>query len=187
MIKPVQLDIYKGTNGKYGALQFKPQPAHYVCSKCRSRNFEGPELVCKTREGEPTPPCRDAKTTLREGAIFLEATSATGPNVYDWENKVIIALGIVDMGKILFFLRTAKAEEKLSIVHDPGAKTPNEGKVIKSLYVESPKGITQGVFITVGVTEGEKKLMHKIPVSGSEALVIATLLQAFIPRALAWN
>jgi len=83
-------------------FQFNFQAPHFFRDK--QKDFTGVNALGedgKMKEG----------WKIREGAVFLEITSTKDKNVYDWENKVTIALSTNDLGKVLF-----------------GIKTGNEGK-----------------------------------------------------------
>lgn len=178
--RPLQYSIYKGKAGKWGSVQFNLSPPHHHCSnpRCKVKNFDSPEQKCD---------CSDVKMIQREGTIFLEITSAKAPDVYDWDNKITMALSINDMGKILVALRTGSA---LELLHDPGAGSESKGKIRKYLNISSPKGIENGCILnaseTNSMTEQAPK-KHMVPMTLDEVTVLATLLQAAIGRCLAWS
>jgi hypothetical protein len=178
MLQPVQKAIYKGIKGSNGALQFNLQPAHRFCTTCKKKDYtEDPTCgVCKN------------KITTREGAVFVEVASTTGPNVYDWENKIVFALSDVDIGKILWGVKHKNKDGvfSTSLMHDPGAKTASFGKVKKYMSIDSPDGPQAGCIIRMTEQSGDQKKTHTVPVSGDELVVLVTLLTAAIPRMLAW-
>lgn len=174
MKQSLQYAIYKGMTGKHGAVQFGYQKAHYYQSK--QKDFDGNQALDENGrlvEG----------WKIREGAIFLEITSTKDKNVYDWDNKIVIALSITDMGKVLFTLRTG---EECKITHDPGAKSDTAGQVRKYLNISSPGGTAKGVLIQATQTQGEDKKSHMVPLTGDEVLVLAQLLQTAISSSLGW-
>lgn len=176
MKKPLQYSVYKGMGGKFGAVQFNFQKPHYY--RDREKDFEGRVALDNTGKLKD-----DWKQ--REGAIFLEATSANGKNSYDWEQKITLALSVTDMSKLALGLTNG---QKIEIMHDPGAKTVNQGAVVKHLTLESPKGIqVAGAILTVSQKNGDDVRRHTIPLSPDECLAIRTLLLAAIPKALAWE
>lgn len=182
MRKPLQFAIYKGMTGKFGALQTNFQPPHYYRVGSDGRNekdFKGDRALDHSGR------LKDADGwKQREGAIFLEVTSANGPNKYDWEQKITIALSVTDMSKLALGLTTGK-ETKL--IHDPGAKTERAGITTKHLSLTSPDGImTRGCMIQVSQKTASDQRSHTIPVSPDECLALRTLLLTAIPKALAW-
>jgi hypothetical protein len=173
-IKPLQWQVYKGTGGKHGAVQFNLQRPHFYQGK--TRDFTGAKALDESgrlREG----------WRIREGAVFLEITSTKDKNVYDWDNKIIIALSVTDMSKILF---TCMTGDECKIMHDPGAKSASQGVVKKYLTVTSPKGTKVGAMISATQDSSGKKRSHSVPLTGEELIVLRTLLQKAISEALAW-
>jgi len=105
-----------------------------------------------------------------------------------------MALSVNDMGKIVFYLKTApftvpegtKAPDGLSIMHDPGAKSDSAGAVKKFFNLNSPKGTKAGCLLSISMVSGGETLRHTVPLTGDEVLVLSTLLQSAIPSALNW-
>ena len=177
-LNALQYAIYKGTGGKHGAIQFNFQAPHYYLGK--QKDFTG-SIACATEA--------DGKTTMkegwriREGAVFLEITSTKGPNVYDWENKVVMALSTDDMGRLLLALVSG---EECKLMHDPGAKSDAQGAVKKYLAMSSPQGTSAGAIVSVTQVSGGEKRVHTVPISASEVIVLRSLLQAGIAKSLGW-
>jgi hypothetical protein len=119
----------------------------------------------------------------REGAIFMEITSAKDKNVYDWENKIVMALSTNDMGKLLLTLATGN---ECNIMHDPGAKSDNAGAVKKYLNVTSPKGTAEGVLLCCSQSAGGQTKKHMVPLAGDEVMVLRQLLQSAVSKSLGW-
>lgn len=183
-MSPLQLAFYKGAGGKNGALQLNLQRPHfYVKDNPKLKNYEGKFIPKEWKDKNPNLTPEDL--TSREGALFVEIASATGKNVYDWENKIVMALSIDDMGKALMVLEGLEPE--VNILHDPGAKTTTQGKVQKYLNLSSPKGIKAGVIVSIAKKDADgNTVKHTVPLSGDEARVLATCIRAVIPVALAW-
>lgn len=177
-MRTLQYAVYKGKSGKFGAAQWNLQNPHYYCNACKVKNF--------TSESHPpttNPKGCSGEMILREGAVFLEITSTKAPDVYDWENKIVMALSVTDLGKLLITLRTGN---ELKLLHDPGAGSDKKGQVRKNLYVSSPKGIENGCMITASQTDGTAEKKHVVPLSYDEVCVLGSLISTAIPRALAW-
>lgn len=169
-MKPLSYNIYKGTGAKFGALQLSLQHPHYYCGK--QKDFTGTDALdgFKLREG----------WKIREGCIFMEITSAKDKNVYDWDNKIILALSVADIGKLLAGLNKP-GETKL--MHDPGAKTQTAGETKKFLTVTlSDKG---ALFYCKQSANGEEK-SHTVPLSPDEVVTLRVLLQHAIVTSLNW-
>lgn len=166
----LQYAIYKGTGGRHGAVQFNLQKPHYYQGK--QKDFTGAEALDsgKMREG----------WKIREGCVFMEITSTKDKNIYDWDNKIILALSVSDMGKLLAGLNKL-GETK--IMHDPGAKTDAAGAIKKYLTVTlSDKG---ALFYCKQSGNGEEKA-HTVPLSPDEVVTLRALLQHAIVASLNW-
>lgn len=188
-LQPLQLAYYKGLKGTNGALQINfRKPHYYVKSDTRLRNFEGKFIPKEWLEVNPSLTIDDL--SLAEGTLFLEITSATGKNVYDWDNKIVMALAVVDMGKLLTVLDGELSEVR--IMHDPGAKTAAQGKVQKWLDVSEGeyKGPTgqplHGITISVTKKDSEGQTRHMVPLTCDDAKVLACCLRVAIPASLGW-
>lgn len=176
--RPLQYSIYKGMSGKFGAVQFNLQPAHYY--KDKLKDFTGDQALDDQGKLRET-----AGWKQREGAVFVEVAPSVGSNKYDWEQKITFALSVTDMGKIVHFLSTGK---DTSIMHDPGAKTETAGAVKKFLNLSSPKGILEGgCMLQLSQTKGSEKIGHTVPLTPDECLVVRQLLLSAISTSLNWN
>jgi len=180
MTRPMQYAVYKGLSGKWGALQLNIQPPHHYCSKCKVRVYDGTPSTCN---------CQDMQMIAREGAVFLEISSTKDKNVYDWENKTVMALSIDDLGKILTAFQTLQAGQKLELMHDPGAGKDHAGKIRKTLVIDTPKGMENGCMLSVYENNIDKEASkkHTVPLQTSEVTVLATLFRTAIPRLLNWS
>lgn len=161
---PLQYTIYKGVTGKFGALRLSLKKAYM-----------------------------DGRRDKDNGCVFVESASAIGPNNYDWENgKIIMALNITDISKIILYLRQptnpifTKTEGKLKLLHDRGAGTSDRGTDITTLDIDKPEDKDGFWFSMMKKSQGSTS-RSGLPVSQDEALAIATLLQAAIPIILAWE
>lgn len=166
----LQYAVYKGTGGKFGALQFNLQKPHYY--KDKAKDFTGNQALedGKLKDG----------WKVREGCVFLEITSAKDKNVYDWDAKIVMALSVSDIGKLLLGL-TKKGD--VEIMHDPGAKTESQGAVKKFLNV---KVSDQGALFSCTHTSSGEKRSHTVPVSPDEVVVLQRLLGSAISSSLGW-
>jgi len=180
-MNPLQYAVYKGMGGKWGAVQLGFQPPHFY--KDKEKDFKGTAAL-----GTDGRLKRDDGWKEREGAVFVNITSAKGKNIYDWENKVVMALSVTDMSQIIYFLeagKDSKGNDSLSLVHDPGAKTQSQGAVKKFLRFNS-QDLARGAMLTVVQQSGNEKKEHTVPLDGAELLTITTLLRQAITKAMAW-
>lgn len=189
---PLRLAYYKGVSGKYGALQFNLQKPHYFCPvggkgdrsrKACPKDFDStfPQSCRGTRDNPHDPVTMES----REGCVFMEITSASGPNVYDWDKKIVLSLSTHDVEQVLFLLEGGKDEIKL--MHDPGAKTETQGKTSKFVNFSSPKGIKEGCMVSATEKNvGSDSVTHTVPLNGPEAKGLSVFLRAVLPLTLAW-
>jgi len=120
------------------------------------------------------------------GVVFVNAASAKAPDVYDWDNKFVFALGLTDIGKILHFFISAGEKGTCNLVHDPNKGRDNEGSVIKSMNFYTQSGCLGGCMITCSTKNGSETVSHKIPVTGDEVVVLKCLLERSVSVILGW-
>jgi hypothetical protein len=165
---PLPYKIYKGVKGRYGAMRF----------------------ILKR-------PYQNLDRKKQEGVIFLEAAPAIGNNIYDWDNqKIMIALGIIDIPKIICFLKYYNKYEiqgqdgntffKTDIYHDKNAGKKLSGSDVKILSLSKyPDKNNFHFTISRKINNEEQKIL--IPISIEEAIAIITLLEHSIPDILSWS
>ena len=176
-MKAQQVAIYKGMGGKFGAAQLNLQKPHYVCGVCKKRDYS-----------DTVSECCNEKRNARDGAIFLEVASTTGPNQYDWSKKITVALSVTDVSKLLYGIRTATEGSEIKLMHDPGAKTEMSGKTKKYVNLSSPQGPSKGFMLNVSQSSGgDDRVSHTVPLLPEEVLLISTLFAAALPAMLAWS
>lgn len=115
-----------------------------------------------------------------EGAVFIEAAPAIGKNQYDWDNKIIFALGANDIGTFLTGLKQGKFE----LFHDPDAQTERRGSRAKKLTLSSGNNGT--FFLSLQEKQGDARKQTNIPLQPHEARILNNLLEFALPRVLGW-
>jgi hypothetical protein len=121
--------------------------------------------------------------------------AATGPNVYNWEQKTIMALAIGDIPKIILYLKDPENPAfvdkegvlgPLKIYHDRGAGQPGaKGKETSTLSIQKPADRNNFFFSATQKKESVETRVQ-VPVSADEAIAIVVLLESAIPQILAW-
>jgi hypothetical protein len=117
-----------------------------------------------------------------EGAVFIEAAPTTGPNQYDWDNKIIFALSATDIGAIL----TGFNQGKFDIYHDPDAQTAQKNTRGKRLSLESGQQVGT-FFLRLTEKAGEENKKVNISLQPHEARIIMNLLTEALPQVLGWR
>ena len=110
-----------------------------------------------------------------------------------------MALSVNDLGKVLYFLKTGKSPNRNEreregrptnsgvIMHDPNAKKEGAGTTQKYYKLYSRDGTAEGCMLSVTQVENkQKKYEYTVPMSGDELVVLATLIQSAISKALSW-
>lgn len=172
-MRPFEYKIYKGISGKHGAIQFSILPPCYECSKCgkKSSIWKHPEV---------DRPC-NGKMREKEGAVFIKATSAIGPNQYDWDSQISFALGIPDIGQIL---NAVALHAKVTIFHRPMREGSNQ--ISKKLQLNPAKD-DGGYYFEINQAKGKSiTRTHKVPISSEEMRILTILLTAAVPMILKW-
>lgn len=160
---PLPLKIFKGIKGKFGAMR----------------------LTMKR-------PWSNEYNRKQEGVLFLEMAPPVGNNIYDWEEgKIIFALGLGDVSKLLHFFKSPTQYEEngnysISVYHDKNAGTKDKGKDKKILSINKSKDRTNFFFLLTE-KESNKEKKATVPLAPPEAIAFMTLLEAAIPAILSWT
>eukprot|EP01031_Cornospumella_fuschlensis_P026182 gene26182-31615_t len=127
-----------GATGSGGEARYYPSYSVYKGKAAMSVKYVPPSFSSgATRRVE------------REGSIFLEfAPIGSKPREYDWTKKQVFSLTATETGEFIDMDYTKGIE----FYHDPGAQTPEAGKVGKKLKI-TPNTDGKGVMITLQVTE----------------------------------
>ena len=120
-------------------------------------------------------PASREQSSIKEGAVFLEVAIAAGQNdkgntTYAWDNKIVIALGVPDIQKLII-------SKDVKLVH----KNPRDDSV-KSLALQPGK--TEGTY-GLHLNAGEKKV--SVFMDEGEFFVFRRLLADSIPDILGWR
>lgn len=150
--KPLAYTIYKGVSGKFGVVRF-----------------------------EFIPPFSNPKRRKADGTVLVTAANAIGPNQYDWDNKIVFALSISDIGAVMEGLRKGE----INLFHDPGMKSETQGAVTKSLKMIRGEG-KESFFFSLSSKQNGTESSVKLPISVQEAMILNVLLSHAVPKMLNW-
>lgn len=120
------------------------------------------------------------------GAVFVQAAPAVGPNEYDWDQKITIALNLSDIATILNTFRAPPkpGDDGMKLYHDKGKGTNTEGQFITTMSIQ--RGNRGGFSFALGRTENGNNRFVRIPVSDGEAIEIRILLEQAVKKILGW-
>ena len=161
--RPVPYEIFKGMGGKHGVLSVELREAY-----------------------------TNDKSEKAAGVVFLNMTPTIGKNQYGWKQKISLALGLADLGKVILFLRNPKAslfsEGNCSIVHDRGMNTGKpRGQDVNYLSIGKPDGATSFWFNLEEKRDGNSFSKISVPVNQDEALILVLLLEEAVSAILSWS
>jgi len=109
----------------------------------------------------------------KNGCIFINAANQAGEKSYDWGNKVIMKLGMSDIGKIMALLIGRTKECKLFHKSDRGQTT-----------FDLKPGTSYGYMLRTTSTISGSTV--NLPVSDDEAEILLTLLRHVVPIFARW-
>ncbi|KAI5065350.1 hypothetical protein GOP47_0020045 [Adiantum capillus-veneris] len=135
--------------------------------------------------GRPTFKNREGAFVLeKEGTMFLEFAPSTGPRQYDWTQKQVLALSVVEMGSLVALTMS----DSIEFFHDPNLGSSDAGKVRKSLKVE-PMNDRSGFFFNFNMTNKYNNVeMHlTVPVTKGEFAVMRSSFNFMIPYLMGWH
>lgn len=189
---PLTLPFYKGKKGTQGAIQFNLQRPHYYAkNNPKLKNYDG-RYIPDTQDYVEWQGVQEKDLTSREGCVFMEITSTKEADVYDWDNKIVMALSVNDLGKLLSLLTGNKAKPDVagggeeSFVHDPSMGKADQGKVMKVLTVSSPKGLKVGCCFNAYMKKEGKETKHFVNLNGDDVVILRECIRSVIPKCLAW-
>jgi len=135
--------------------------------------------------------CKSAEpgATERDGCVFMDIAPGigqddSGNNRYDWENKIVFAFALVDLGQTILGLRT---KQSVKLYHDPSKSAGAASTGLKVLVFEPAESGDGSWFLRVsqGPKDGGKS--YSINLSAYELLILGTLMQDALSKVIAWG
>lgn len=122
--------------------------------------------------------------------LFLEMAAQTGKHdknnnaLFDWKNKLVFKLGIVDIGELLCVLIGKQTGiGRLDGDRHKGLYHENEsGNAM--LFLE--RGKNGGFYIKLSIKRGEDKIQLSQTLTNGEGIVLSTLLRCVIEAKYEW-
>jgi hypothetical protein len=121
------------------------------------------------------------------GAVFVTAAPTVGLNDYDWDQKIVMALNLGDIEKILNTIYNKPKDKdgriQLKLFHDPKAGSSEARQSAKTFHLDK---LDYGWMIGLRHTMGDKEHKVRLPISDGELLIIKSLLEHATARILGW-
>jgi hypothetical protein len=115
-----------------------------------------------------------------KAAVFVDAALQQGEKQFDWEQKITMKWGLIDLGTVLAVLQGRQ----------PQAKLYHQSEKANSAFELTLRDDPQRApyFLTVSRQEESDKKLRKvtIPVSHAEAALLETALRSAVIRLLGW-
>ena len=128
------------------------------------------------------------KMANNDDCMFLECSKqiapTDSPRPYDWENKIIVKLGLPDISKLLLYLKLDKPGAPLKLYHE----SPAGGNKTVELKYQEFKG-RPGYFMTVSYQRDKGEQAHRVsaPIGLDEAEILKVALSMGIEVILGWR
>lgn len=115
----------------------------------------------------------------REGCVFFEMAAAIKGDAegrIDWKNKVVMKIGVNDIGQILAFLNGKASECKLFHKSKSGSST-----------CEMSPGQNGSLAVKIGKKNEDTQAFASMYLSPADIVILRTVLTAGLPLMLGWN
>jgi len=152
-------------------------------------NTTSPEPAAKTYSTDYAiykPNQRNSGAAIRfnfnpeKGAIFLDAAQQTGEKQFDWDNKIIMKLGLSDIGTILALLQNRTTEAKLF----------HKSEKATSSFELSPRNEPDRApyVLFISRQEAADKSIRKVslPITHAEVAILEVALHTATSRIIGW-
>ena len=115
-----------------------------------------------------------------KSSVFVDAAAQSGEKQFDWDRKITMKWGLVDIGNVLATLQGRQAQTKL--FH----QSERANSAFELTYQTDPERAPY--LMSLSRQETSDKTLRKvtIPVSHGEAAIIETALRSAVVRLLGW-
>lgn len=143
---------------------------------------EGVKFHKKTAELQAKisfPEANEKGSVEKKGALFFELAKAIPGDAdgrMDWSNKIIMKIGLNDIGQILYGLRTKQEEIKCFHQNDRGSST----LIIKP-------GRDGSYQLAMFKKVGEQSFNGSLYLSGQDMIILCNILEASITKTIGWS
>lgn len=115
--------------------------------------------------------------------VFLEGAPQSGEKQFDWGQKVVVKLSVMELAKLLTVFEGPAKTVKL--FHDSTKSLTSEGSTLKNTVVEVTKG-DFGFFLKASAQSASGVKTVSIGVAEEEAKALSVLFRRAIVRAYGW-
>ena len=121
---------------------------------------------------------------IERPGVFLELSDKPKGDGFIWDEKIVVKLGMPDLGKILDGLE--RSLDNITLFHDPGAGTDSKGEVSKNIQFK--KANEGSYYMNVSLVQN-RKVVKKISIAlnSAEVRTLMCLVDVAIPKILGWN
>ncbi|MBI2446001.1 hypothetical protein HYV43_06445 [Candidatus Micrarchaeota archaeon] len=114
-------------------------------------------------------------------SVFVEAAPQSGEKQFDWNQKIVVKVSILELAKLLLVLEGKQPTTKL--FHD-STKVPGE-TTLKNTVVELTRG-DYGFFMKISSQSDVGLKIVNVNVSDDEAMALSVLFRRAIGRTYGW-
>jgi len=157
---PGGLDIFSGMSNPPVS---RPHPAQHTIYKPNTRGSGGAVRF---------------EFNFPKGAVFIEAANQTGPKQFDWERKIIMKMGINDLGAMLAVFQGRQMESKL--FH----QTDGVNSAIELTQRDDPQRAPYLFSISRQVEADRELRKLAVPLTHVEATILKAVLREAVVRLL---
>lgn len=116
-------------------------------------------------------------------SVFLEAAPQSGEKQFDWGQKIIVKISVMELAKLLLVFEGQAKTVKL--FHDSTKSQSAEGSTLKNTVVEVTRG-EFGFFLKASAQSGTGVRTVNITVAEEEAKALSVLFRRAIGRVYGW-
>lgn len=126
----------------------------------------------------------EQKQKKTKPGLLVSMAPSVGDMKYNWEDRQVFALNLVEVGDLLAFLRGFVDKDKLSFFHKPGGDFQSKDGKIFSL---SEAQGSVAYWMNLSVQQGSKKDILKSSLSIGEVQVFVALLEQTAVEMCNWK
>ncbi len=117
-------------------------------------------------------------------SVFVEMAKQTGPQAFDWQNKLAFKMAVTDISKLLLVLESKV--KNVELFHDPSKGSYATAEDTRNSTVSFSK-MERGYYFKLS-TQAQVGQVNSIalPVSDDEAVILKILLEKAVEKVYGW-